>query len=268
MKTFLISIFGAVLMILVLMNTALLMELRNRLESMERGISISSARVGAVESRVGSLQLSLSELKELIIEPSRLLRSQDYRLESIDLESAVVRINLTFAQVETPYMQLVLKSKTTGLVSLLELQREQGVYTAIANLVPTNDYAYQVLMHVNGTEKYSEEYVVPADIFQVQNYHFSSQSFSTTDGQLNYSFRFMIHAMIRHDERSITGARVKVFREGEEVSTLEYPFDGPMSFREGTVNHRIPKEDRSLYKFLLEVDYGLGETKTEEIAVD
>ncbi|GEM_PF-995255 len=268
MKTVLVLVLGAVLMILVVMNTVLLMDLRHRLESLERGNSISSARMGAVEARVGTLQRSLSELKELMTEPSRLLRSRDYRLESLDLERAVVRINLTFAQVETPYMELVLKDKSTGVIRLLELQREQGVYTALANLFPTNDYAYQVLMNVNGTEKYSEEYVIPADVFQVQRYHISTQSFATTDGELNYSFRFMIHAMIKHDERSITGARVKVFKEGEEISTLEYPYDGPMNFREGTVNYRIPQEDRDLYKFYLEVDYGLGETKTEEVIVD
>ncbi|HAA84951.1 MAG TPA: hypothetical protein DCE14_01185 [Kosmotogaceae bacterium] len=268
MKTVLVLVLGAVLMILVVMNTLLLMELRSRLESLERESSISFTRMSALEARVGSLQWDLSEMKEMMTEPSRLLRSQDYRLESINLESAVVRINLTFAQVETPYMELLLKDRDTGLIRLLELRQEQGVYTAVANLVPTSDYAYQVLMNVNGIEKYSEEYVIPADVFQVQRYHFSAQIFSTTDAQLHYSFRFMVQAVIKHDERSITGARVKVFKEGEEISNLEYPFDGPMNFREGTVNYRIPKEDQSLYKFFLEVDYGLGETKTEEIIVD
>jgi len=217
-----------------------------------------------LKSRVASLDSIANDIRNRIEESGDFVKSVHFTRSSTTLEKVVLKASVTLSEF-TEGSQLFLNViDEDAEVRSYELKSENGVFTAMIELLPEETYHGQIRVRVGDKETLSNEFAIPHDLYNVQSYLLLGHAWLLETDKIHYSFDLYMQ-YCRDEELRISEATIKVV-EGEKMrETLFLPLDNSQELVK-TVYYEADR-DTSL-TFVAEITYSFGEAKTEEVKIN
>jgi len=217
-----------------------------------------------LKSRVASLDSIANDIRNRIEESGDFVKSVHFTRSSTTLEKVVLKASVTLSEF-TEGSQLFLNViDEDAEVRSYELKSENGVFTAMIELLPEETYHGQIRVRDGDKETLSNEFAIPHDLYNVQSYQLLGHAWLLETDKIHYSFDLYMQ-YCRDEELRISEATIKVV-EGEKMrETLFLPLDNSQELVK-TVYYEADR-DTSL-TFVAEITYSFGEAKTEEMKIN
>jgi len=217
-----------------------------------------------LKSRVASLDSIANDIRNRIEESGDFVKSVHFTRSSTSLEKVVLKASVTLSEfTEGSHLFLNVIDEDAEVRSY-ELKSENGVFTAMIELLPEETYHGQIRVRDGDKQTLSNEFAIPHDLYNVQSYQLLGHAWLLETDKIHYSFDLYMQ-YCRDEELRISEATIKVV-EGEKMrETLFLPLDNSQELVK-TVYYEADR-DTSL-TFVAEITYSFGEAKTEEMKIN
>ena len=217
-----------------------------------------------LKSRVASLDTVVADIRNRIEQSGDFVKSVHFTRSSTTLEKVALKASVTLSEF-TEGSQLFLNIiDEDAEVRSYELKSENGVFTAMLELLPDETYHGQVRVIDGNKETLSNEFAIPHDLYNVQRYQLLGHAWLLETDRIHYSFDLYTH-YCRDEELRISEAAIKIV-EGEDTrETLFLPLDNSQELAK-TLYYEADRD--SSLTFVAEISYRFGESKTEEVKIN
>ncbi len=258
---------GIALLLVVLISAAAIVNLATTVITSNKLLEeISTVRTDlfTLKSRVASLDTVVTDIRNRIEQSGDFVKSVHFTRSSTTLEEVALKASVTLSEFTEGSHLLLNVIDEDAEVRSYELKSENGVFTAMIELLPDETYRGQVRVIDGDKETFSNEFAIPQDLYNVQSYQLLGHAWLLETDKIHYSFDLYTQYS-RDEELRISEAAIKVV-EGEDTrETLFLPLDNSQELAK-TVYYAADR-DASL-TFVAEISYRFGESKTEEVKIN
>jgi len=220
--------------------------------------------LATLHSRVGSVQNTVDNLRNLVEEPYRLLKSKEFFTVSVGFDEVIVKSLFTLSEYKEGSDVFLILNDETGSTRTLKLERGDGVSFVELSISPFGIYSGQVLVREGSHEIMSERFQIPPENYRIQNFEVSGRAWQQDHSDLFYSFHLIPTSFIQNSQLKIVKASVRVMNQGEVVDVLDMPFqDGQTGL--ATTNYTTGKD--SNFEFFVDDTYGFGGSVSRKVEV-
>jgi len=259
---------GIAWLLVVLISAAAIVNLATTVIKSDKLLDeISTVRTDlfTLKSRVASLDSIVSDIRNRIEESGDFVKSVHFTRSSTTLEKVVLKASVTLSEF-TEGSQLFLNViNGDAEVRSYELKSENGVFTAMIELLPDETYHGQVRVIEGDKETLSNEFAISQDLYNVQRYQLLGHAWLLETDKIHYSIDLYMQ-YCRDEELRISEAAIKVFEGEDSRETLFLPLDNNSQELAKTIYYEADR-DASL-TFVAEIVYRFGESKTEEVKMN
>ena len=233
-----------------------------------RELLLSSSKleesVATLHSRMGGIQNAVDNLRNLVEEPYRLLKSKEFFTVSVGFDEVILKSLFTLSEYKEGSDVFLVLNDEAGSTRTLELEREDGVSFVELSISPFGIYSGQVLVREGSHEIMSDRFQIPPENYRIQNFEISGRAWQQDQNDLLYSFHLITTSFIQNSQLKIAKASVRVMNQGEVIDVLDMPFqDGQTALT--TTNYTAGRD--SNYEFFADVTYGFGGSVSRKIEV-
>jgi hypothetical protein len=208
-----------------------------------------------LKSRVASLDTVVTDIR------NRIEQSGDF-VKSVHFTRSSTPVTLSeFTEGSQLFLNIIDEDAE---VRSYELKSENGVFTAMIELLPDETYHGQVRVIDGNKETLSNEFAIPHDLYNVQRYQLLGHAWLLETDKIHYSFDLYTH-YCKDEELRISEAAIKVVEGQDTRETLFLPLGNSQELAK-TVYYEADRDASPT--FVAEITYGFGESKTEEVKIN